>query len=182
MKKVLVVVDYQYDFVAEDGLLSCKENAKKIEQNICNILDEYIQKDDDIIFTLDTHIKEHWEQHMESKSFGIHCEKGTKGHDIYGNAKNSLEYKNCKIIEKEAYAPTHSDIDYIINKYDIIEMCGIVTDICVLQTAIAFYNDCTNKRKKVIFKVIENACASFNQNGHSYAIDYMRNILGFEII
>lgn len=182
MNNLLIIIDYQYDFVADDGLLTAGKKAQDIENNIYNLANEYIKNNSDIIFTLDTHIKEEWHIHPESKSFNIHCEKGTKGHNPYGKLKETLFYKNCKILEKKGYAPTIQDIEDIVNNYDNIELCGVVTDICVLQTAITIYNACANMGKNINFKVNPNACASFNKNGHTSALDYMKNILGFKII
>lgn len=182
MNNLLIIVDYQYDFVADDGLLTAGKKAQDIENNIYDLANEYIKNNSDIIFTLDTHIKEEWHIHPESKSFNLHCEKGTKGHNPYGKLEKVLSYKNCKILEKKGYAPTIKDIENIVNNYDNIELCGVVTDICVLQTAITIYNACANMGKNINLKVNPNACASFNKNGHTSALDYMKNILGFKII
>ncbi len=182
MKNLLIVVDYQYDFIASDGLLTAGKPAQNIENNIYNLANLYIKNDDDIIFTLDTHIKEEWHMHPESKSFNIHCEKNTKGHEPYGKTKDILNYKNTTIIQKKGYAPLPDDITHIITTYDSIELCGVVTDICVLQTAITLYNTAVNMNKNITFKVNSNACASFNDNGHIFAINYMKDILGFNVI
>ena len=52
MKKLLIVVDYQNDFV--NGSLGFPK-AVKIENNIVNKINQYKENNDDIIFTLDTH-------------------------------------------------------------------------------------------------------------------------------
>ena len=182
MKDVLIIVDYQYDFVASDGLLTAGEQAQSIEDNIYNLANTYINNNDDILLTLDTHIKEEWNIHPESKSFNIHCEKGTKGHKPYGKIKNLSSYKNATFLEKKGYCPLPQDIENIINNYDTIELCGVVTDICVMQTAIALYNTCVNLGKTINFKLNVNACGYFNKHAHTFAIDYMENILGFEIV
>lgn len=182
MKNLLIIVDYQYDFVASDGLLTAGDQAQSIENNIYSLANMYINNNDDILLTLDTHKKEEWHIHPESKSFNIHCEKGTKGHAPYGKIGKILSYENASFIEKKGYAPLHKDIENIINIYDNIELCGVVTDICVLQTAIALYNASVNLGKNINFKVNDDACGYFNKYGHTFAIDYMKNILGFEVV
>lgn len=182
MKKLLLIVDYQYDFVADNGLLTAGKPAQNIEQNICQLASQFIKNNDDILFTLDTHIKEEWHIHPESKSFKIHCEKDTKGYEPFGKTKHILNYENCKIIEKKGYCPTVQNIQNIVDEYDEITFCGVVTDICVLQTAIAIYNCCVNNGKCINFKLDKTACASFNEDNHNFAINYMKNILGFEIV
>lgn len=182
MKNLLIIVDYQYDFVADDGLLTAGKPAQDIEENIYELANKYIKNNDDILLTLDTHIKEEWSIHPESKSFKMHCEKGTKGNAPYGKIKNILSYENVNVLEKKGYCPLPKDIEYIINNYDNIEICGVVTDICVMQTAIALYNSCVNSGKQINFTLNTSCCASFNKYGHNFAIDYMQNILGFKIV
>ena len=52
MKKLLVVVDYQNDFV--EGSLGFPE-AKTLEDKICEKIKEYYDQQQDVVFTLDTH-------------------------------------------------------------------------------------------------------------------------------
>ena len=52
MKKLLLVIDYQNDFVS--GSLGF-EQAVSLEDPICRKIESYLKNGDDIIFTLDTH-------------------------------------------------------------------------------------------------------------------------------
>ena len=52
MKKLLIVVDFQNDFV--NGSLGF-DGAKNIEENIVARIKKFEEDNDDIIFTLDTH-------------------------------------------------------------------------------------------------------------------------------
>ncbi|MDE6181712.1 MAG: cysteine hydrolase [Eubacteriales bacterium] len=182
MKKALIIIDYQYDFVAEDGLLTAGKNAQNIENEINERIEKYLNENQHIIFTLDTHIKEEWENHPESNSFCLHCEKGTKGHKLFGKIEEKANLENTIKLEKKAYCLKNKDLENIINEYDEIELLGVVTDICVLQTGIGLYNTSVNLGKNVKISVFEKGCASFNEEGHKFAIDYMKNILGFNII
>ena len=70
MKKLLVVVDYQNDFV--DGALGFPK-AKLIEEGICDRIIEYENNGDDVIFTLDTHYEDYMETE-EGKNLPVkHC-------------------------------------------------------------------------------------------------------------
>ena len=55
MKRLLLVIDYQNDFVADDGALTCGKMAQDIEDNILAAIDLY--EKDTIYFTKDTHTK-----------------------------------------------------------------------------------------------------------------------------
>lgn len=59
MKKCLIVVDYQNDFVS--GSLGF-EKAKMLELGIANKINSYHVNGDDVIFTLDTH----YDDYMDS--------------------------------------------------------------------------------------------------------------------
>jgi nicotinamidase-related amidase len=78
-KKVLVVVDYQYDFVK--GALPVPESetiAKAIQAEINS------SKYDSVIYTLDTHVEEDYFVSEEAKSFpDIHCEFNTPGWELF---------------------------------------------------------------------------------------------------
>ncbi|MEI3535450.1 MAG: isochorismatase family protein [Bacilli bacterium] len=80
-KRLLIVVDYQNDFV--DGALGF-EKAKELEPYLVNLIEEYKKNNDDIIYTMDTH-QENYLQTEEGKYIPVvHCIRGTKGHELYG--------------------------------------------------------------------------------------------------
>ena len=81
-KRLLIVVDYQNDFV--DGALGF-EKAKELEPYLVNLIEEYKKNNDDIIYTMDTH-QENYLQTEEGKYIPVvHCIRGTKGHELYGD-------------------------------------------------------------------------------------------------
>jgi nicotinamidase/pyrazinamidase len=88
MKKLLLVVDAQNDFMKVDGLLTICGAAPVID-HINDVLknadpEEYIEA----LFTFDTHIREDYVVSEEAKMFQLHCELGTTGHDLAVNAEN----------------------------------------------------------------------------------------------
>ena len=91
MKKLLIVVDYQNDFV--DGTLGFK-GALDIENNIINKIKEFKELNDQIIYTLDTHTPDYMHT-MEGKNLPIpHCIKGSEGHKLFGKVANELKIDN----------------------------------------------------------------------------------------
>ena len=68
MKKLLIVVDYQNDFV--DGSLGF-ENAKKIDSYIASLIKQFHQNQDDVIFTYDSHETNYLSTTRRKKS--THC-------------------------------------------------------------------------------------------------------------
>lgn len=81
MKKILIVVDYQNDFVDPNGALPVP-NADTISQNIQDRIDS--EDYQATIYTFDTHTKEDYEGSDEQQLFpNIHCEFGTDGWNFY---------------------------------------------------------------------------------------------------
>ena len=79
-KKLLVIIDYQNDFV--DGTLGFTDSVNLYPFIKNKILEEEKNKTD-IIFTKDTHDQDYVNT-LEGKLLPIkHCIKGTNGHNLY---------------------------------------------------------------------------------------------------
>ncbi|MCZ6171905.1 cysteine hydrolase family protein [Campylobacter ureolyticus] len=167
MKRLLVVVDFQNDFVC--GSLGF-EKAKELEKVILEKINEY--KNDDIIFTLDTH-EDDYLSTIEGKHLPIkHCIKGTSGHEIYGKIKEIS--KNYPCIEKETFASKEL-LHFIENKpftYESIEICGLVSDICVISNAIIA--KAASPKSKIL--VDKKATSSANLKMQEMVFKVMQNL------
>ena len=167
MKRLLVVVDFQNDFVC--GSLGF-EKAKELEKVILEKINEY--KNDDIIFTLDTH-EDDYLSTIEGKHLPIkHCIKGTFGHEIYGKIKEIS--KNYPCIEKETFASKEL-LHFIENKpftYESIEICGLVSDICVISNAIIA--KAASPKSKIL--VDKKATSSANLKMQEMVFKVMQNL------
>lgn len=131
MKKLLIVVDFQNDFV--NGSLGF-DGAKNIEENIVARIKKFEEDNDDIIFTLDTHDENYFNTTEGKKLPVMHCIKNTKGHEIFGLV-NSLS-KNHLLIEKDTFGSSKL-IDYLrTHHYEQIELVGLVSNICVFSNAV----------------------------------------------
>ncbi len=179
MKKLLLVIDYQYDFVAADGKLTAGQPAQLIEPAILARIAAFQAAGGDIICTQDTHTSQGWKKgHPEAAAFQIHCEEGTPGWALYGG----LADLDLETLTKTSYMLEATDIDWLVRDYDVIELCGVVTDICVLQNAIGLYNHAANNGLTVQFRLCPDCVASFNADNHQWAIHYMQNTLGFGLV
>lgn len=132
MKKLLIVVDYQNDFVC--GSLGF-EKAKSIENNIAEKIIEYRKNNDEILFTLDTHRDNYLTTQEGKKLPVIHCVENTEGHSLYGKMKN-LKTENDLCFYKSTFGCKEL-FEYLQNReYISIELCGVVTNICVISNAV----------------------------------------------
>ena len=131
MRKLLIVVDYQVDFVS--GTLGFSK-ALELEEKIVDKILEYENNGDEVIFTLDTHYDNYFDTVEGVKLPVKHCIKNTSGHEIYGSVKDMALIH--KVFEKETFGSS-ALFDYLKNNhYDEVELCGVVTNICVLSNAI----------------------------------------------
>lgn len=176
--KVLIVVDYQNDFVADNGKLTCGKMAQDIEQNIYDLIQKTEKEGGTVFFTMDWHDKNLSDNNPEKRLFPQHCVRYTDGASIYGRI-NDLSYAKTKIY-KDSYSMSRGSLDGVVSSFEEIILCGVATNICVLQNAINLYNTAIYKNRKIDFFIAENACASFDEQAHKDAIQYMKNILGFK--
>ena len=125
MKKTLIVVDMQNDFI--DMALGTPE-AVAIVPKVRQKIQTYVQNGDTVIFTRDTH-GEDYLQTPEGKRLPVkHCIRGTKGWEI----ADGLYVDGCKIIDKPNFGWPHWDAE---NLQDV-EIIGLCTDICVVSNAL----------------------------------------------
>lgn len=88
MKRVLVVVDYQNDFV--NGALGF-EGADKIDSGIAKLFKEYATAEDGVVFcTFDTHDKNYLNTQEGKKLPVEHCIKGTEGWELFGETSKEF--------------------------------------------------------------------------------------------
>lgn len=173
MNKTLIIVDAQYDFI-EGGKLAVEGGRQALD----NIVD-YLNSGEIsmVITTQDWHEGKHCSFKEQGGDFPEHCVKGTHGADIYkpimdAICKNHILlfqlHKGYYIEEFSAfkhetgdyshwkdYATTDTETPYIqFHEDEIVQICGLAGDICVMQTAIAL--------KDVKPVIIDNMTASLN--------------------
>lgn len=150
MKKVLVIVDCQNDFIT--GSLANEEAQKKVP-NIVKKINEF--DGDCIILTRDTHDEDYLATKEGEKLPVVHCVKDTWGWEIEKSVANAFTERindGTKVVGTIVDKPTFGSfdlirsVDFILDAYgdNDIEICGFCTDICVVSNALllkaALYN------------------------------------------
>lgn len=167
MKKLLVVVDYQKDFV--DGSLGFA-GAKALEAPIAARIREYRERGDDVIFTLDTHGADYAET-REGKALPIaHCQKGSEGWRLFGEIEALSE--GLPRFEKETFGCSWLFHHLEGNGYASIELCGLVSSICVLSNAVLAL--AAQPNTPVI--VDARLTAAADPQMHAKALDILQNL------
>lgn len=168
MKKILVVVDYQKDFV--DGALGF-EKAKSLEEGIFNKVKKYLNEGNKVVFTYDTHDMEYLNS-REGKALPIpHCIVNTEGHKLYGKLEEFESAENTIHVNKYGFAMSTNEVIELVEKVgnDIehIEVVGVVTNMCVISNVIVLQGQYQNAD----IVVDSSLCASFDDVLHEKALD-----------
>lgn len=163
MKKLLVVVDMQKDFI--DGALGSEEAAAIVPGVIRKIRD-YKEKGDEVVFTLDTHHEDYLNT-SEGKHLPVpHCIKGTPGWEL----EAEIHGFEGKRFEKETFG-SMALADYVKNGgYDSVELVGLCTDICVISNALLL----KAAAPEMEVKVDGSCCAGVTAESHQNALEAMK--------
>lgn len=167
MKKILIVVDMQIDFV--DGALGTSEAVAIVD----NVVDKIENFDGDIIVTYDTH-PENYMETQEGKNLPVpHCIKGTIGWNLDAKVQAVLDQKAYKAIEKPTFGSTELP-EYIKANYNPaeieIEIIGLCTDICVVSNALLLKANFLETK----VSVDASCCAGVTVESHNAALLTMK--------
>lgn len=175
MKKILVVVDMQKDFV--DGALGTKE-AVAIVDNVVNKINGH---DGDIFVTYDTHFENYMETSEGKKLPVPHCIKGTDGWKLNDKVQAALDAKTYTEVEKITFGSV--DLPQLVKKavgdgeFEI-ELVGLCTDICVVSNALLL----KATFPEVAISVDASCCAGVTPDTHNAALATMKmcqiNVVG----
>ncbi|MFW5889125.1 MAG: cysteine hydrolase family protein [Bacillota bacterium] len=168
MNKCLIVVDFQNDFI--DGALGFPE-AIDIKDNIVKKIKAIRKLAGDVIFTLDTH-RENYLETEEGKNLPVkHCIKGTYGHELHPEVKTLVE-KEDKIFEKHTFPSIDLGVYLKEKNYEEIELCGLVSNICVISNAVIAKSALPNAH--IIVDAL--ATASADKTLHKKTLDVMKGL------
>ena len=166
----LFVIDYQNDFV--DGALGFP-GAEKLDKQIAQRVREY--GCGNVWFTRDTHTEDYLTT-REGKNLPVtHCVKGTHGWQNYGETAKALEEVGAVGIDKAAFGIDISDPEVkalLPKRADRIELCGLVSNICVVSNA-AVLQSCYPAATII---VDANLTSSFDTILHEKTLDVLTGL------
>ena len=165
MKKILIVIDMQNDFI--DGALGTPE-AQAI---VPNVIEKVKNWEGLMVFTYDTHFDDYMES-LEGQKLPVpHCIIGTQGWSINSKLKEVIKPNTITIDKltfgfegwRQALGEFGRDAEF--------ELCGLCTDICVVSNALAlrmFYPD-------AVITVDASCCAGVTPEKHKAALEVMKS-------
>lgn len=197
MKKVLIVVDMQNDFV--DGALGTPE-AQAIVPKVADYIRDHADKDTILLVTKDTHNVDYMDT-LEGKNLPVaHCIKNTHGWELAPAIQEAIYDTRDKYHGFDSYFPYFTD--HIVTKptfgsMDIqnllfviddmtgtqpgevaeITLMGLCTDICLLANSVL----CKTTLPEVPVRVVADCCAGVTPESHARALEAMK-MLQIEII
>lgn len=159
--KYFIIIDEQNDF--NTGALANPAN-QKIVSAIAEMAKKKKEEGYVIIATRDTHSINYMET-QEGKNLPVpHCIRGTLGWEVVDELKPFID----KYVDKPSFGYAYW-IDILPIIPEAIEMCGTVTEICVVNNALmlkAIYPETP-------IAVHKDLCAGLSEEGHNAALTVM---------
>ena len=197
MKKILVIVDMQNDFV--DGALGTPE-AQAIVPKVADYIRTHADKDTVLVFTKDTH-EVNYMDNQEGKHLPVaHCIKDTYGWELAPAIQEALYDVRDQCHSFDSYFPYITDhivckpsfgsLDLVNLLYvldddtnmqpgDVAEitLMGLCTDICIFANSVL----AKTTLPEIPVRVVADCCAGVTPESHQRALDAMK-MLQIEII
>ena len=168
MKKVLVVIDMQNDFI--DGALGTDE-AVKIVGSVAEKIREY--EGQTVFATRDTH-EENYLETAEGRHLPVpHCIRGTKGWEIRPEIAGALAQADAQVIDKPTFGSEvlARRLQKLSEREELsIELVGLCTDICVVSNALLI----KAKLPETPLRVDPACCAGVTRESHEAALLTMK--------
>ncbi len=171
MRKILVVVDMQNDFIS--GSLGTQE-AVRIVPKVLDKIDTYDIKD--IYVTMDTHQSNYLETNEGRHLPVVHCVEGTWGWELQEDLKAALA--GATVVHKPTFGST-ALMELLTKEYRSmdsageafsVELIGLCTDICVVSNALLV----KAAMPEINVKVDGSCCAGVTPESHEAALTTMK--------
>lgn len=169
MRKILIVVDMQNDFVYD--ILGTPE-ARDIVPAAAEKVKKYMDMEEGIvIFTRDTHFPDYMNT-REGKYLPVsHCLQGSDGWQIIPELRSCADGAH-KILDKRSFGyDGWKDVLDAIGEIESIELIGVCTDICVVSNALIL----KALRPETSMSVDSSCCAGVTPEKHRAALEVMRS-------
>jgi nicotinamidase-related amidase len=169
LNTTIIVVDVINDFVT--GVLGSKR-AGRIIPKVKRLLDHARENKIPVIYTCDTHLPN---LDREFEVWPPHAMRGAKGSEVVDELKPQ---KNDFVIHKRRYNSFFgTELDMLLRelKVDTIVLVGLVTEICIQNTAAgAFFHG---------YHIIvpEDGVETISDEFQKAGLDYMKRVFGAEI-
>lgn len=169
--EVVLVVDMLRGFLEEGHNLYCGPAARRIIALVQRLLQQQVGQGARVIFIHDTHKPDD----LEFQMFPRHCVEGTAETELVPELAG-LPGDHLAKNRYSAFFGTDLEQRLRALRPDKLIVCGVCTDICVLHTVA----DARNRDYPV--EVPADCLASFDADGHRWALQHMEKVLGARVV
>ena len=171
MPDAILVIDMVRGFLEEGYPLYCGEGARRIIPNVQRLLRAELARGSRLFFICDNHAPDD----LEFVMFPRHCVAGTPEAEVIPEL---TQFPGVVIPKRRYSAFFDTDLERRLKRLrpGKLIVCGVCTDICVLHTVA----DARNRDYPV--EVPSDGVASFNVEGHRFALDHMQRVLRAKIL
>jgi len=171
MAKAILVIDMVRGFLEEGHPLYCGAKARDIIPNIQRLLEKELKQGAKVFYPCDHHKPDD----PEFKLFPPHCIEGTLEVELIPE----LSQYHGEIIPKRHFSALYdTSLERKLKELnpEVIVICGVCTDICVMHTVA----DARNRGYEVEIPV--DCVASVNDKAHFFALEHMEKVLGAKLL
>ena len=166
MRKVLVVIDVQNDFI--DGALG-SEQSQKVIPNLVNKIKEYDPWN--VYLTRDTHYENYLDTQEGRNLPTVHCIEGSDGWQLHPEVAAAAG--SAMIVDKPTFGSNKLAGILMSERAQEaleIELVGLYTDICVVSNALLF----KAAMPEAPITVDASCCAGITNERHKAALETMK--------
>lgn len=168
-ERVLIVVDMVNGFVYNGPLHDIE--CSKIIPRQKEIIDDYLDKGDLVVFIKDTHTKDS----TEFSRMPIHCLENTDESELVPELREYVGRDNVITINKNSTsfneAPEFRELITNLVNLKRVDEIGVCTDICDFNGIMGLANRLNQENRDVSIYVHEDAIATFNETERSKYVE-----------
>ena len=168
-ERVLIVVDMVNGFVYNGPLHDIE--CSKIIPRQKEIIDDYLDNGDLVVFIKDTHTKDS----TEFSRMPIHCLENTDESELVPELREYVGRDNVITINKNSTsfneAPEFRELITNLVNLNRVDEIGVCTDICDFNGIMGLANRLNQENRDVSIYVHEDAVATFNETERSEYVE-----------
>lgn len=168
-ERVLIVVDMVNGFVYNGPLHDIE--CSKIIPRQKEIIDDYLDNGDLVVFIKDTHTKDS----TEFSRMPIHCLENTDESELVPELREYVGRDNVITINKNSTSfnevPEFRDLITNLVNLKRVDEIGVCTDICDFNGIMGLANRLNQENRDVSIYVHEDAVATFNETERSKYVE-----------
>lgn len=168
-ERVLIVVDMVNGFVYNGPLHDIE--CSKIIPRQKEIIDDYLDNGDLVVFIKDTHTKDS----IEFSRMPIHCLENTDESELVPELREYVGRDNVITINKNSTSfnevPEFRDLITNLVNLKRVDEIGVCTDICDFNGIMGLANRLNQENRDVSIYVHEDAVATFNETERSEYVE-----------